>query len=106
EVFTVPGNGEGWTLSVSGSAVVGTGAWSGEACCAGDLALTGRISDDSLHFDVRYFDGHAGADSTPRSTSHLDGVMTSATELDVVRSSAPQYTVRFRKVTSLDRLPR
>lgn len=109
EVSSVPGSGEAWTLSVSGAIITGTGTWSGEACCSGDLALAGRISGDSLHFDVRYFDGHAGPDSSARATSHLDGTMRSASEFDVVRGSAPQYTVRFQKTGTLylmDRLPR
>ena len=40
----VPGSSNVWTLSVSGTDVVGTGTWSGEACCGGTLAIVGAYS--------------------------------------------------------------
>src|SRR3954464_1986554 len=35
--FSIPGSGEQWTLSLSGTQVTGSGTWSGEACCSGTV---------------------------------------------------------------------
>src|SRR4051794_30909755 len=49
--FAIAGSGETWTLSVTGTAVMGTGWWSGEARGAGPVSITGVLRGDSLHLD-------------------------------------------------------
>ena len=76
----VPGSGELWTLTVQGSAITGTGSWSGEACCAGTLSLTGTISGDSIHLDLTFV---VTSSANPRAPFHerFDGALTSPTVL-------------------------
>lgn len=75
-VNEIPGSGESWDLTVHGSAIDGTGSWSGEACCAGTLTLTGAISGDSIHLDLTVT---TTASATPRAPfhKHFDGALTS-----------------------------
>ena len=75
-VSEIPGSGESWDLTVHGSAIDGTGSWSGEACCAGTLTLTGAISGDSIHLDLTVT---TTASATPRAPfhKHFDGALTS-----------------------------
>ena len=76
----VAGSGELWNLSVQGSAITGTGSWSGEACCAGTLSLTGAISGDSIHLDLTFVVTNS---ANPRAPFHqrFDGALTSRTVL-------------------------
>ena len=39
-------------LSTSGSNIVGTGSWYGEACCVGTLAVTGTVNGPAVHLDI------------------------------------------------------
>jgi hypothetical protein len=48
----VPGSSTVWTLSVNGTAVTGTGTWSGEACCGGTIAISGAVTNDEVILDV------------------------------------------------------
>lgn len=69
----VPGSSERWALTLSGASISAAGAWTGEACCAGDIAGTGTVSGDSIHLDLKFFDsGNSGG--TPRFIEHVDGV--------------------------------
>ena len=79
-VSEIPGSGESWDLSVQESAITGTGTWSGEACCAGTLSLTGTIVGDSIHLDLAVV---TTISATPRAPSHkhFDGALTSRTVL-------------------------
>ena len=76
----IPGSGESWDLSVQGSAITGTGSWSGEACCAGTISLTGAISGDSIHLDLTFVVTNS---ANPRAPFHerFDGALTSRTVL-------------------------
>lgn len=79
-VNQIPGSGESWDLSVQGSAITGTGSWSGEACCSGTLSLTGAIAGDSVHLDLTVVTTNA---ASPRDPYHeyFDGVLESRTVL-------------------------
>jgi hypothetical protein len=79
-VNNIPGSGESWDLMVQGSAISGTGSWSGEACCAGTLSLTGTIAGDSIHVDLTFV---VTSSANPRAPfhSHFDGALTSRTVL-------------------------
>ena len=97
-VNEVPGSGESWDLSVRGSNITGTGSWSGEACCAGTLSLTGAIVGDSIHLDLTVVTTNS---ATPRAPFHkyFDGALTSRNVL--------QGTVRYGDGTSgVERLQR
>ena len=72
----VPGSGELWDLSVQGTSISGTGSWSGEACCAGTISLTGAIAGDSIHLDLTYV---VTSSASPRDPfhKHFDGALIS-----------------------------
>lgn len=94
----IPGSGESWNLTVQESAISGTGSWSGEACCAGTLSITGTIVGDSIHLDLTVVTTNS---ATPRAPFHkyFDGALTSRTVL--------QGTVRYDDGTSgVERLQR
>ena len=76
----VPGSGELWDLSVQGSSISGTGSWSGEACCAGTISLTGAIAGDSIHLDLTFV---VTSSANPRAPfhQHFDGALTSRSML-------------------------
>ena len=76
----VAGSGELWDLSVQGSTITGTGSWSGEACCAGTLSLTGAISGDSIHLDLTFVVTNSANPRAPFH-QHFDGALTSRTVL-------------------------
>jgi hypothetical protein len=76
----VPGSGEVWNLSVQGSAISGTGSWSGEACCSGTISLTGAISGDSIHLDLTFVVTNSANPRAPFH-EHFDGALTSRTVL-------------------------
>ena len=50
--FTVPGSSFEMDLVANGSVISGTGAWSGEACCSGTVAVTGTIENATVHLDI------------------------------------------------------
>ena len=76
----VPGSGELWNLSVQGSSITGTGSWSGEACCAGTISLTGAISGDSIHLDLTFVVTNSANPRAPFH-EHFDGALTSSNVL-------------------------
>lgn len=43
---------EDWNLSTSGTAISGTGTWSGEACCDGTMSIAGSFDGNSVHVSV------------------------------------------------------
>ena len=97
-VNNIPGSGESWDLTVQESNISGTGSWSGEACCAGTLSLTGTIVGDSIHLDLTVVTTNS---ATPRAPyhKHFDGALTSRTVL--------QGTVSYDDGTSgVERLQR
>ena len=97
-VSEIPGSGESWDLTVQESAITGTGSWSGEACCAGTMSLTGTIAGDSIHLDLTVV---TTSSATPRAPFHkyFDGALTSRNVL--------QGTVRYDDGTSgVERLQR
>jgi len=77
----VPGSGEQWILSVAGSAVTGTGTWTGEACCAGGVTISGTAVGDSLHLDITYSRLVPVRDTGVYSSAHVDAVLTTRTDL-------------------------
>jgi len=76
----VPGSGQLWDLSVQGTSINGTGSWSGEACCAGTISLTGTIAGDSIHVDLTFV---VTSSASPREPfhQHFDGALISRTVL-------------------------
>ncbi len=50
----VAGSSDVWTLAVNGHSITGTGTWSGEACCSGTTAISGTVTNDSVHLDLTY----------------------------------------------------
>ena len=61
-----------WTvkLATNGSSIVGTGTWYGEACCGGDITVTGSVRSGAVHLDLSSTNS-----LTPGTvdTSHFDG---------------------------------
>jgi hypothetical protein len=54
QLGNVPGSSEQWTLSTADTVVSGTGSWTGEACCAGTLTVSGYMSRDSVHLFITH----------------------------------------------------
>jgi len=79
-VNDIPGSGESWDLTVQAAAITGTGSWSGEACCAGTLSLTGTIVGDSIHLDLTVVTTNSASPRDPYH-KHFDGALTSRTVL-------------------------
>lgn|SRR5690348_59730 len=67
----VPGSSETWTLSVNGTAIAGTGTWSGEACCGGTIGIVGTVVAGAVHLDLSYTTSN-GAGS-PTFSARFDG---------------------------------
>ena len=76
----VPGSGEIWDLTVQGASISGTGGWTGEACCAGTISLTGAIMGDSIHLDLTFVVTNSANPRAPFH-EHFDGALTSRTVL-------------------------
>ena len=76
----VPGSGEIWDLTVQGTSISGTGGWTGEACCAGTISLTGAIAGDSIHLDLTFVVTNS-ANPRPPFHQRFDGALTSLTVL-------------------------
>jgi hypothetical protein len=55
-----PGSSFEMDLVANGSAISGTGTWSGEACCSGTLAVTGTFDKGAVHLDILQTVGPAG----------------------------------------------
>ena len=77
----IPGSSEVWTLHVNASSISGTGTWSGEACCAGTLTVSGAISNDSIHVDVSRVTTAGSNPSDVVVHEHFEGVLASRTLL-------------------------
>ncbi|HEY4219334.1 MAG TPA: hypothetical protein VGM67_19455 [Gemmatimonadaceae bacterium] len=69
----VPGSSEQWVLTLTGTSIAAQGVWTGEACCSGTIAGTGSVVGDSLHLDLKFFDGPTPT-GTPRFAEHVDAV--------------------------------
>src|SRR5215468_10541303 len=52
ELGLVVGSSQHWTLATHDTMVTGTGTWTGEACCAGTVTVSGYVSRDSVHLVV------------------------------------------------------
>ena len=90
--LVVAGSGEGWTLSLSGSAVTGDGTWEGEACCSGTVSITGTVRGDSLHLDVVYRQTEPpNAVIGPRFVQ-IDAVLDTPTDLVGIATNADRST--------------
>jgi hypothetical protein len=89
-----PGNSEQWNLSIQGSSIAGTGTWTGEACCSGQLTITGTISSGEVHVDVTW----TGVPNGPIQ-EHFDGALTSRGILEGQQSRAngTPSPARFQK---------
>lgn len=94
----VPGSGEAWNLTVQGSAISGTGSWSGEACCSGTISLVGTIVGDSIHIDLTFVKTNPPPTSQ-HSQEHFDGVLESATVLrgNISVDGGPAGPVKMHK---------
>ena len=62
------------TLSVEDNAISGTGQWSGEACCAGTVAVTGTVEGNIVTLD-QVFTATSGALPLPPFTQHFVGTL-------------------------------
>jgi hypothetical protein len=89
-----PGSGEQWMLSLNGSTISGDGSWTGEACCAGTLSISGRTSSDSLHLDVAYLP--TSPQVRPTFHLHFDGGLSSPTLMQGMASDDGQSAVPVR----------
>lgn len=76
---SIPGSAETWSLTATGASLSGTGTWSGEACCAGPLSLTGSVSGDSIHVVVTL--SITQGNPRPDFQERFDGVLESRTIL-------------------------
>ncbi|MGH7603367.1 MAG: hypothetical protein ACRENK_05125 [Gemmatimonadaceae bacterium] len=65
-------------LAVNGSSISGAGTWYGEACCGGDISVTGSVKGADVHLDFSSTNS-----VTPGSplTSHFDGRLITPKEL-------------------------
>jgi hypothetical protein len=96
--LVVPGSGESWTLSLSGTDVTGQGTWEGEACCNGTVSITGTVRGDSLHLDVVY------RQTQPQNTVigprfvQIDAVLDAPTDLVGIATNADFSTQRVHYV--------
>jgi hypothetical protein len=63
-------------LATSGTSIVGTGSWYGEACCSGTLAVTGTLSGRAVHLDITSTGQFPNGIQT--SVSHFDGTLISS----------------------------
>jgi hypothetical protein len=70
--FQIPGNAFEMTLSTQGNVVSGSGRWTGEACCAGPVAVTGIVAGSVLTLDITLTDDGA---RVPRLTQHFEGLV-------------------------------
>lgn len=61
--------------------VSGTGEWSGEACCSGQLTITGSLTGSTMHLKLRFFDQNAPSAATPRFVEKVDATLQSNTSL-------------------------
>ena len=93
----IPGSSEHWSLALDGSGVVGTGTWSGEACCGGPLSIVGSVAGDSVHLDITLV--VSVGNPAPDHHEHFDGALISAAELrgKTVFDGGAAGTVRMRK---------
>jgi hypothetical protein len=93
----VPGSSERWNLVVHGTSLGGAGTWTGEACCAGTLTLTGTISRDSIHVDIARVVN--GGPSSANGHEHFDGILVSRGLLQGTASweSGPTFVARLQK---------
>ena len=67
-----PGSSFQMILRANGSTISGTGDWSGEACCAGSVSVTGTIHGVAVHLDIAQTGIPVG-----NGLSHFDGVLAS-----------------------------
>jgi hypothetical protein len=66
-----PGSSFEMDLVANGSAISGTGTWSGEACCSGTLTVSGTFDKGVVHLDILQTVGLANDGATI--PSHFDG---------------------------------
>jgi hypothetical protein len=99
--FSVPGSGEGWTLSLSGTDITGDGTWSGEACCSGTVSITGTVRGDSLHLDVVYRQTNPPTAIIGPRFVQIDAVLDTPTDLVGIGTNADRstYPVHYIKST-------
>jgi hypothetical protein len=57
-------------LSTNGSSIVGTGTWYGEACCGGDITVSGSVRNGAVHLDLSSTNSRMPGATL---TSHFDG---------------------------------
>jgi len=97
--FTIPGSGEEWTLSLSGTDVTGSGTWSGEACCSGTVSITGNVRGDSLHLDVVYRQTQPPTSVIGPRFLQIDAVLDAPTDLVGIAMNADfsTYPVHYVK---------
>ena len=86
--LAVPGSGEAWTLSVSGTDITGVGTWEGEACCSGTVSVTGTVRGDSLHLDVVYRQTEPPPGLTGPRFVEIDGVLDTPTDFVGIATNA------------------
>ena len=67
----VPGSMVTLVLSAHETTVTGSGLWSGEACCAGTITVTGSIADGAVSLDLVYVT--TSGSQRPPSTDHFVG---------------------------------
>jgi hypothetical protein len=77
--FTVPGNSVLFTLATQGSAITGDGHWTGEACCAGPVTVTGTVAGNVITLDLGFTSTSGGA--VPPYTEHFEGHLVGANQL-------------------------
>jgi hypothetical protein len=70
---------EDWNLSTSGTAISGTGTWSGEACCGGTVSIAGSFDGNSVHVSVDLVT-NSGAPLPPRHY-RFDGALVTSDEM-------------------------
>ena len=88
--FDFPGSSFEMDLTTNGSRISGTGSWTGEACCAGTVSVTGTINGVAVHLDITEtstFHGGGGL-------SHFDGTLVSPWLLHgtITREGSPTPT--------------
>lgn len=76
----IPGSSLQFTLARNGTAVSGSGTWTGEACCSGTVTVTGTVTGDVIDLDLAYVVTQ-GADVGRTFTEHFEGSFISPVSL-------------------------
>lgn len=88
--FGFPGSSLNFTLSTQGNAIAGHGTWTGEACCAGTVTISGSVAADVVTLDLDFTSTSGG--NVPPYTEHFEGRLVAPNLVSGVMTSGGQST--------------